>query len=560
MHMHIRSKHVWGFFPSVTKNIICQKFAVPQLILCATKCNNILKWGIGHFLYNPWFHGRFHCSNIAVSPRKSGKKLIPAKNYLVCVRKYSPMFTDHFQVRRSKRRAAEDLRRHDSPAVAVTGDRPKRSRKLTPRGQAFVERVREVSQQHGDESAGPSHSRQDMATQPSAGGHVNQQPAQPSAGGFSPNHQPAQLFAGGPHQNLQMPTQLSAGGPNLVHQQPAQLSAGGPQSHQRPAQLSAGSRLLEQPAYLLASGSSHPPHSSLQQAPSNSACSQHQLAQQFAGEPPQPATLTSHDQRWDAMMQQLQSMQALLQAQQHQISQLQNNAAPPQPPAQPPVPTDTQLAPSQCAPSVQINEQPQPLPTGSGEIESPLVVGRVGVQLAPDPRPMITAGMPLGHSLPEKLKQDIWDDKFIDMAALLYPVTHTTYGVQLSGDLENGQGLGEIQLTHQRKKISSISDWSKAFSTFISVYIQKPGREGDATQLLTYMAEIQSIAEDGLDWFMYDDLYRRDRASTKNPPSWATVNQTLHNKIMRKHTTAVASPCPPLPNSKNHFHNRQNFR
>ena len=70
MHMHIRSKHVWGFFPSVTKNIFCQKFAVPQLIHCDTKCNNILKWGIGHFLYNPWFHGRFHCSNIAVSPQK----------------------------------------------------------------------------------------------------------------------------------------------------------------------------------------------------------------------------------------------------------------------------------------------------------------------------------------------------------------------------------------------------------------------------------------------------------------------------------------------------------
>ena len=230
-----------GLFSLCHKNIFCQKFAVPQLIHCDTKCNNILKWGIGHFLFNPWFHGRFHCPNIAVSPRKSGKKLIPAKNYLVCVRKYSPMFTDHFQVRRSKRRAAEDLRRHDSPAVAVTGDRPKRSRKLTPRGQAFVERVREVSQQHGDESAGPSHSRQDMVTQPSAGGHVNQQPAQLSAGGFSPNHQPAQLFAGGPHQNLQMPTQLSAGGPNLDHQQPAQLSAGGSQSHQRPVQLSAGS-------------------------------------------------------------------------------------------------------------------------------------------------------------------------------------------------------------------------------------------------------------------------------------------------------------------------------
>ena len=58
--------------------------------------------------------------------KNSGKKLIPAKNYLVYVRKYSPMFTYHFQVRRSKRRAAEDLRRQDSPAVAVTKDRPKR--------------------------------------------------------------------------------------------------------------------------------------------------------------------------------------------------------------------------------------------------------------------------------------------------------------------------------------------------------------------------------------------------------------------------------------------------
>ena len=76
-------------------------------------------------------------------------------------------------------------------------------------------------------------------------------------------------------------------------------------------------------------------------------------------------------------------------------------------------------------------------------------------------------------------------------------------------------GTGGDPANASKEKNSSISDWSKAFSTFISVYIQEPGREGDATQLLTYMAEIQSITEDGLDWFMYDDLYRRDKASTK---------------------------------------------
>ena len=86
-----------------------------------------------------------------------------------------------------------------------------------------------------------------------------------------------------------------------------------------------------------------------------------QLAQQFAGEPPQPAALL-HDQRWDAMMQQLQSMQALLQAQQHQITQLQNNAAPPQPSVQPPVPTDIQLAPLNVPPRCRQTNNPNHYP------------------------------------------------------------------------------------------------------------------------------------------------------------------------------------------------------
>ena len=60
------------------------------------------------------------------------------------------------------------------------------------------------------------------------------------------------------------------------------------------------------------------------------------------------------------------------------------------------------------------------------------------------------------------------------------------------------------------------------------------GLEGDATDLLKYMHEIQSIAKDGFDWASYDELYRQDLASTLNPPSWATVNQMLHNQIIHK--------------------------
>lgn len=122
-----------------------------------------------------------------------------------------------------------------------------------------------------------------------------------------------------------------------------------------------------------------------------------------------------------------------------------------------------------------------------GEVETPLQVGVSGSQQPQrraQPRSIIMAGMPLGHSLPQKVKDDIWSDRYVDMAVLLYPDTHTTYGVHLAGDGEDGQGSGELRLTQHKKKIASINEWSKAFSTFISVYIQRPGREGDATELL----------------------------------------------------------------------------
>ena len=170
---------------------------------------------------------------------------------------------------------------------------------------------------------------------------------------------------------------------------------------------------------------------------------------------------------------------------------------------------------------------------------SDTIFSGVRVQLQPDSRTLITAGMPLGHLLSAKIKQDIWDDKFVDMAALLYPDTHTSsYGVQFAGDLASEQGHGELRFA-PRKKVITINDWVKAFQIYMAVYIQKPGREACAPELLTYMAEIQSIAEDGLDWALYDDQYRRDRASNLSPPPWSAVNQPLHNVIMRKRNSGM---------------------
>ena len=145
------------------------------------------------------------------------------------------------------------------------------------------------------------------------------------------------------------------------------------------------------------------------------------------------------------------------------------------------------------------------------------------------------------------------------MAALLYPDTHTSsYGVQFAGDLASEEGHGELRFAPRKKKVITINDWVKAFQIYMAVYIQKPGREARAPELLTYMAEIQSIAEDGLDWALYDEQYRRDRASNLSPPPWSAVNQPLHNVLMRKRNSGM----PPgqahqKPNTGN-FRNNHN--
>ena len=93
--------------------------------------------------------------------------------------------------------------------------------------------------------------------------------------------------------------------------------------------------------------------------------------------------------------------------------------------------------------------------TNPGEVENPLQVGVPGLQQPepePEPRKIMTAGMPLDHSLPQKVKYDIWADKYIDLAVLLYPDTTVSYGVQLSGDVEDDQKVpGELKnLPHIR--------------------------------------------------------------------------------------------------------------
>ena len=61
--------------------------------------------------------------------------------------------------------------------------------------------------------------------------------------------------------------------------------------------------------------------------------------------------------------------------------------------------------------------------------------------------------MPLGYSLPDKTKQAIWDGKFVELATLLYPETHTTHGLIIdppSGQRIQGYITQETDTKHLR--------------------------------------------------------------------------------------------------------------
>ena len=85
----------------------------------------------------------------------------------------------------------------------------------------------------------------------------------------------------------------------------------------------------------------------------------------------------------------------------------------------------------------------------------------------------------------------------------------------------------------KKKEINSPAQWALAFSTYISIVIDKePGRARD---LLAYQGMILKASEEGQReghyskaWLDYDIMFRRQAAVTK-PEKWAQINNTIWN-------------------------------
>ena len=143
-------------------------------------------------------------------------------------------------------------------------------------------------------------------------------------------------------------------------------------------------------------------------------------------------------------------------------------------------------------------------------------------------RKVLSAGLPLGFAIVQKLKEQIWAGKFVDLGDLL--VSEDDVDLHVSIDPSAGSSF---IVRKSKKHIKTIADWDKAFSIFMAVYTQKPSFVQDLPDLLTYTAEVKNVAELGGDFIFYDHKFRKERAAMAVPYSWAIYRQDLFDKALR---------------------------
>ncbi|XP_062566820.1 uncharacterized protein LOC134229119 [Saccostrea cucullata] len=136
----------------------------------------------------------------------------------------------------------------------------------------------------------------------------------------------------------------------------------------------------------------------------------------------------------------------------------------------------------------------------------------------------ITDGIPLGATVPYKIKSKIWSNEFIDLRGLLTHQEEDPVTLLITP--------GVINLQHSRKSKTplSINQWTDAFLVFTCIVIQQ--KPNEAPHLLKYMSfirELQKLHGDSA-WRSYDESFRKLRETVDLP--WQKPVEELRGKSL----------------------------
>lgn len=151
-----------------------------------------------------------------------------------------------------------------------------------------------------------------------------------------------------------------------------------------------------------------------------------------------------------------------------------------------------------------------------------------------------TSGLQAGENLPEKLKNKIWENKYVDFFALIHPDIDDSFSFSLT-NITNPS----LDLVPRKKRPLTEQEWGKAFDDFMAIYTKKFPAE--IQDLITYGKFIKELMAAGHNWSYYDSKFRKDREFSLC--KWTTIRIDLQitASLIKRHFPATPTPLSQRP-------------
>ena len=132
-----------------------------------------------------------------------------------------------------------------------------------------------------------------------------------------------------------------------------------------------------------------------------------------------------------------------------------------------------------------------------------------------------TWSTPISAMVPQKLKQKIWEDRYIDLAALLpNNLVPGTESENYTFKLDKNSDVAVVP-KKTKQSINTIYQWTTAFLRFTAVYAERFPNE--TPKLLKHAEIVRDMASSGIvTWQTYDKQIRMDRQVRGT--SWGKIN------------------------------------
>ncbi|MES9881499.1 MAG: hypothetical protein ABW185_11520, partial [Sedimenticola sp.] len=177
------------------------------------------------------------------------------------------------------------------------------------------------------------------------------------------------------------------------------------------------------------------------------------------------------------------------------------------------------------------------------------VTGMASFPNVPAASTMSSYDLAIGAFVPDKIKQAIWNNQFVDLAHITDTKCDDDVLIRVAG-----QHISMTSKAKDTSKLLTIGQWLTAFHIFMDIYVQK--YPGEISGLLSYCNLVRDLERaHGVAAFnFYDRTFRAHRQS--QPLPWGR----MHTELWVKATTLSASAAgsgvaSPLQRSKKSCHN-----